>query len=86
MKVKIFATLDPRLLSYPLVWKHIELQTVMAQSQYLTGSTAVGCVLSFCGSAVLVLVLVRLCHRHTKSRDRASNFVELCVLLIYLFR
>ena len=41
-----------------------------------------GCVLSSCGSAVLVLVLVRLCHRHTKSKDRASNFVELCVLII----
>ena len=27
-------------------------------------------------------MLVQLCHRHTKSKERASNFVELCVLLI----
>ena len=31
---------------------------------------------------MLVLVLVRLCHRHTKSRERSSKFVELCLLLI----
>ena len=80
MKVKKFAILGPMLLSCPLVGqKHnIKFQNLIAQSLYLTGSTAVGCVLSSCGSAVLVLVSVRLCHRHTKSRDRASNFVELC--------
>ena len=62
--------------------KHIRVQTLIALSLYLTGSTAVGCVLSSCGSALLVLVLVRLCHRHTKSRDKSSNFLVLCVLLI----
>ena len=31
---------------------------------------------------MLVLMLVRLCHRHDKSRERSSKFVELCVLLI----
>ena len=83
-KVKEFAILG-QMLSYPLVGVYrnsLHLQTLIAYSLYLTGSTAVGCVLSSCGSALLVLVLVRLCHRHDKSRDKSSKFLELCVLLM----
>ena len=43
-----------------------------------------GCVLSSCGSAVLVLVLVRLCHRHTKSRKRDSMFVSVKYIIIII--